>query len=332
MVSDMFKKLGLIIFLVAYAFVSHAEKPPAFPDKLSIKKIKNCNSCVELKEHGQIFASLRPDAQKKDVFYFLNADNERQLTLKHTENKRYQAGDSVFAISYFDVFDKNNVLLAKLSFTSDTEGFAFLYFHILTPDKISTLITGNENFFGTNTTLYDTRFNKWHIIGKLTKPLFTYSLDAELQITDKQELSYFMNPNVFFATLAINSNDDFFYSIDVSSYSKKRSKVINTENLYKLRKKILDLAESRDITLSQYPSDLSAEEIQAAGQVVSQRYQEMYGEDFWDKENLDKDKKLHQLINLGCDMIWSLNMSAQEEYATLQFLIRQLDKDSLEKL
>lgn len=328
----MFKKLGLVILLMAYTFVSHAEKTPIFPDNLSIKKIKNCEACVELTENGQVFASLRPDSQKKDVYYFLNTDNQRQLTLKHTENKRYASGDNNFAISYFDVFDKNDVLVANLSFTSDTAGFAFLYFHIRTPDKKNTLITGDETYWGTNTNLYDTRFGQWHIIGKLTKPLFTFSLDAKLQIIDKQELSYFMDPNVFFATLAMNSNDDFFYSIDVSSNSKKRSRNIQTADVYKLRKKILDLAESRSITLSQHPSDLSAEEIKTAGQIVSLRYQEIYGDDFWDKENLDKDKKLHQLINLGCDMIWSLNLTPQEEYAMLQFLIGQLDKDAIDKL
>lgn len=328
----MIKKLGLFVLLFSYTYVSFAAKELIYPDIVSIKKIKNCYACVELKNNGEVLGSLQPDTQKKDVFYFLNAHGQRQLTIKHSENILFYSisHDSNLISNCFEVLDKNNTLIAKLKFTSDTSGFAFFNFQIMDPDKAK-LIEGDEEIFGKYTRIYDVRFGR-HFIGYLRKPLFTFSLDAELHISDKQELSYFMDPNIFFATLAINSNYDFFYSNENYYSSEKISKSLSIDSLYKLRKKILDMAESRGITLSQHPTDLSVKELEAAKKFISQRYLETYGEDFWNRENRDKNKKLNQIISLGFDIIWSLNQSPQEDYAMLQFLIGCLDKDAIEKM
>ena len=310
--------------LLLYMSISFAQAS-YFPDTLAIKQIKTCNRCVELTEGNQVYAKLEPDLQKKDIFYFLDNNNQKRLTLKYTKNEKYYSPerDSNLMTVYFSAFDNNNSLVANLSFTFDTTGYAYLYFVIQTMDQLT--IIGAEEYFGTTTLIYDRRLGYKYPLATLTKPLFTYSLDAEFQMSNPQELLYSMNPDVFYATLALNSNTDFFYSIDMSSKSGKRRKNLSRQDLFQLRKKVFELAEIRNIQLQLHPDNPSTQDIKAANQLISQRYQEIYGENYWDEDNQDQSKKMHQLINLGYDLILSSNLSVKDESAMLQFLIGQLD-------
>ena len=320
----MLKKLGLSIVLLIVSFTTYASDIPYFPDNLSIQQIKNCKKCVALIEDRQTIATLEPDPKNSNILLFLDKNKQIKLRLKYLNNELRQFyNETTLLIAHFDAFDNEQHFLASLDFYFHLKGYSFVYFFIHMQNN--TTLVGVENTFGTKTNIYDYHMGANNLFAQLIKPLFTYSLDAKYQSINKQELIYSVNPDVFLAALALNSNTDFFYSIDTSYNSKKRLKELSHQDLYTLRKKLFDIAELHDMTLSKHPNDLSTEDMQAVKQFISKRYLEAYGEDFWDDENQDISKKKHQLINLGYDILLASLQTPKEEQALLQFLISQLD-------
>lgn len=274
-------------------------------------------------DQARPFAFLQHETQNWDEFYYLDADKRKQLVLKKTGTDMFGAVDSGTVVVFFDVCDKTDNLVAKLMFFYDVMGHAFFSFEIRSIDNKHILIESRSGLTGTEIVIYDRTLKNFHEIAQITRPLFTWSLDSELRITDKQDLLFIIDPKLFYAAVALNANTQFFYSIEQSK-PKKRVTFASPETLQKLRSKILDFAAMREITLYAQSTDLSQEEITAAEQLLKQHYSQMMGAADWNKENLDKDKQLEKLINFGCDYLLSHSQSPREEYAVLQFLSNQL--------
>ena len=216
----------------------------------------------------------------------------------------------------------DNRLIAKLRLYFGTMGYSFFSFEIISSDDKYLLIESRSGLTGTETAIYDRTLGGFHEIAQITRPLFTWSLNSELHIIDKQDLLFIMDPNLFYAAVALNANTELFYSIGKSP-SKKRAPKLSPEILQKLRKEVLEFASMRGITLYAQSTDLSVEEIAAAEHLLLQQYAQMSGTD-WNQENLDKGKHLENLIHFGCDYLLSHSQSQREEYAMLQFLSNQL--------
>lgn len=318
----MLKKLFVLLLVVLTTLQAKGALADAInPDTLSIKQSKSCYRCVSLMEQARPFAFLQHDTQNWDEFYYLDADKQKQLVLKKTGTDMFGAFDNGTVVVFFDVFDKTDNLVAKLRFFYDVMGHAFFSFEIRSIDNKHILIESRSGFTGTEIAIYDRTLKNFHEIAQITRPLFTWSLDSELRITDKQDLLFIIDPKLFYAAVALNANTQFFYSIDQSQPKKT---LASPETLQRLRKKILDFAAMREITLYAQSTDLSQEEIAAAEQLLKQHYSQMTGAADRNKENLDKDKQLENLINFGCDYLLSHSQSPREEYAVLQFLSNQL--------
>jgi hypothetical protein len=273
---------------------------------------------------------LQHDDQHWDSFYYLDADKRKQLTLKKTGFVRIDDVEGKGVL--FDVLDKNNHLVAKLRFIlAGLMRYSFYIFEIRSIDNQRIIISSTTEITSSNMHIYDTTLNHRHEIAQLTRLSFTYSLESDLSIIDQQDLLFIIDPNIFYAALAINANTDFFYSMGKFKFIREELPIFqDTEStrpqtLQKLRKKILNLAENRGITLYAQSTDLSQEEIAAAGQLLAQQYQQQTSRDAANKGNLSKDQKLEQMIKFGGDYLLTHSQSAREEYAILQFLIEQLE-------
>lgn len=318
-------KILLSLMMLFYSLSAQAFSTEQFPNTFSIKQIK-CSEgkhCVAMTDHnnGQRIGTLRSDHTQPNNFYFFDEQQQKQITIKIMAAHFGEIGctpEYCHVFRDFDVFDKNNHLIAKLEVSNDPMLLSFDRLRLYTKDRKHLLLDGmHTRLSGIRSVIYD-GLDDNHKLALITRPLFTYSLDSEVTIWDKPGLLFAVDPNVFAATLALYCNTSLYYtrseSTDVNQY-------VSDKVRHDLRAKLQGLAESQGL-LEDIHADVSDQAIKAASEHLSQRYQQTYADNFWDPNGLfTKERKLQQMVQLGSDLIMAQGMSHAEDQATLQFLI-----------
>lgn len=319
MLKTLFACIILAQTLSVYALSSNN-----LPDSFALKQVKcpaEGKHCMALIANGKTIGSFEPAQDKTNLFYFFDEQHQKQVSIKHlnTRTNIRSCGINCPIFQDFDIYEKNNHLVAKLELSYDVMQSSFHTLRLYTKDHRNLLISGmHTTSTGTSSIIYD-GLNPNYELASIKRPLFTRSLDSEISILDKSSLLFSVDPSLFVATLALYCNTSLFYENPEASAEH----TISPESLQNLRKQLQTLAESQGF-LPDLHAYLNDHAIKAAGNVLIQRYQQTYG-DFWDDESLfTKDKKLQQLFDLGSDLILSHSLSPIEEKALFQFLTSQL--------
>jgi hypothetical protein len=271
------------------------------PESFEIRNVKDCSRCIKLLHNDLEVGSLTKQPNAAGTYDYFDEDHNKALTLKIKSTRT-----NVF----IDILDKKNNLVAQMLYDSD------MSFVLYTADRKDVLISGGRTqgisrFTGMHHTIY--RARSWDVLAELTRPLFSFSHDSKVKITNKDMLlSGNIDPNVFAAALS-------FYSIDgyinedhkYHKYMDKTFRVFKTE-----AEKVTNLAKYLDVDNKTFIQD---SDIHKAENVLMKRYNEVYGND----EILEV-KQIKQYINFACDLIESHQFSAAEEKAMLKLLLNRL--------
>lgn len=295
------------------------------PDSFALNQTSCSDSkyCMTVSEKGKKLGFLQQAPDRPSLFYFIDENNEKQLSIKMI---RTQIHRDICTLNYclifhdFDIYEKNNHLIAKLELSYDVMQSSFDGFKLYTKDRRYLLMLGShtEGSFGTETYLYD-GIELAHKLALISRPLFTYSLDSQITILDRARLMFTVDPNVFAAASALYCNTSLFRA----NLHPPSDYTISPETLNILRQRLQQTAESLGLLdgIHQY---ISEPDVKAAGKDLNRRYQQIYG-DFWDYDSLfNKEKKLQHLFDLGIDLLSSHSLSPEEDQALLRFLISQL--------
>lgn len=312
-------RIILLCFLPAYAVAFQD-----FPSTFEVKQVScpvGSKHCMSLTSADAMLGSLESAPDKSNLFYFFDAQHNRQLSIRHLNTRMnvLNCGMNCPIFQDFDIYEKNNHLVAKLELSYDVMQGSFNTLRLYTKDHRYLLLSGTHTTStGTTSIIYD-GLNPDLKLASIIRPFFTRSLDSKITLLDKSSLFFSVDPYVFASTLALYCNTTLFYEKPRVSPGQ----TISTETLNRLRKNLQALAESRGILL-EMNEYMNTHTVKAAGNILIQRYEQTYG-DFWDDESLfTKDKKLQQLFDIGFDLILSQTLSPTEEKAMFQFLVSQL--------
>lgn len=316
--------LALVIFFNTLSV--YALSADHFPSSFSIKQIKcpEGKHCMAITEQGENIGTLQSVPDHPNVFYFFDEQQQKQVTLKKLAT---HPGDFYCDMDYcaefqdFDIFDKNDHLIAKLELSNNEMLFSFDGFRLYTKNRKHLLLHGmHTRLSGIRSVMYD-GLDPSHKLALITRPFFTFNLDSDVTLWDKPGLLFTIDPNIFAATLALYCNTSLFYEKFKYTYLDQdiKPKVLQT-----LRAKLQTLAENQGLLVDLH-ADVSDQAVKAAGENLIQRYQQIYHDNFWDTNGLyTQEEKLQQLVQLGTDVIMAHGMSPAEELATLQFLFSLL--------
>jgi len=320
----MILKILFASIILAQSLSTYALSSNDLPNSFSVKQIKcpaEGKHCMALFANGKTIGSFEPAQDKTNLFYFFDEQHQKQVSIKHlnTRTNIRNCGMNCPIFQDFDIYEKNNHLIAKLELSYDVMQSSFHTLRLYTKDHRNLLISGmHTTSTGTLSLIFD-GLNPDAKLALITRPLFRRSLDSEISILDKSSLLFSVDPSIFAATLALYCNTSLFYENPEASYEH----TISAKSLQNLRKQLQNLAESQGVLLDIH-TYLNDHAIKAAGNILIQRYEQTYG-DFWDDESIfTKDKKLQQMFDLGADLILSHSLSPTEEKALFQFLTSQL--------
>lgn len=313
--------LALLIFLsVSTAYALSADN---FPNAFSVKQSKclegkHCMTLTE--ENGEQIGSLQPAYNKPNVFYFLDEQNQKKVTIKKINDIIYEetCGDCPeLRVQNFDIYDHNNQLVAKLELSNNDTAFSFDGLKLYTKDKKHVLMWGTPTrLVGTKSVMYD-GLDSEHQLALLTRPLLTFSLDSDLAILDKPGLLFTLDPNLFAAALALYCNTSIFYE-------KPAPSAISPKVIRDLRAKLQALAGNQGLLVDIH-TNINDLTVKAAGDDLVERYQKLFDDNYWDSAGLvNKKKRLQQMVEIGIDLIQSHSLTHEEDQAILQFLINQI--------
>lgn len=314
--------LGLLFFLHTTALFALASSD--FPAEFQLKQTPCTEGkyCIVMLQKDKRLGLLQQSPNYGNLFYFFDESQHVQLSIKMLKTQVHQEPCSInyCPIFYdFEMYEKNNHLVAKLELSYDVMKSSYDGFKLYTKDRRHILIKGaHTTATGTQSHLYD-GIEPEHKLVLISRPMFTLSLDSTISILDKPRLRFTIEPNILAAGLALYCNTELFHA----NLHPPEDNVISPATLSMLRQKLQNVAENQGL-ISDMHEHLSDRAIKAAGKDLSARYQQVYG-DFWSHDSLfDKDQKIQQLFDLGIDMILSHSLSLEEEKALLQFLIDQL--------
>lgn len=315
--------LALIVFLSVTA--SYALSADNFPNAFSVKQSKcpEGKHCMILtEENDEQIGSLQPAYNKPNIFYFLDEQNQKRVTLKKIEDvvhKETCTQEFCPIFQDFDLYDHNNKLVAKLELSNDVMAFSFEKITLYTKDKKHVLMWGTHTrVVGTKSVMYDS-LNSEHELALITRPLLTFSLDSDVAILDKPGLLFTLDPNVFAATLAMYCNTSLFYEKpDLSPKDATSPEIIRN-----LRVKLQAQAERQGLLVNIH-NNINDLALKAAGNDLAQRYQHMFNDNYWDSTGLhNEEHKLQQIVEIGIDLLQSHSLTQAQDQAILQFLINQ---------
>lgn len=310
--------------ILAQTLSAHAFSSTNLPNSFAVKQTKcpaEGKHCMVLMANGKTIGFFEPAQDKTNLFYFYDERHQKQVSIKYlnTRTNIRNCGMNCPIFQDFDLYEKNNHLVAKLELSYDVMQSSFHTLRLYTKDHRNLLISGmHTTSSGTMSLIFD-GLNPGDKLALITRPLFTRSLNSEISILDKSSLLFSVDSNMFATTLALYCNTSLFYENPEASSEQ----TISPESLQNLRKKLQNLAESQGVLLDIH-TYLNDHAIKAVGNILIQRYQQTYG-DFWDDESIfTKDKKLQQMFDLGSDLILSHSLNPTEEKALFQFLTSQL--------
>ena len=320
----MLKFLLPLCFLLS-SFNLHALTAHDLPNSFVVKQTPCSDSkyCMTVSEKGKKLGYLQLAPERPGLFYYFDENNEKQLSIKMIRTQIHRDACTIktcLVFNDFDIYEKNNHLVAKLELSYDVMQSSFDSFKLYNKDRRYLLLLGShtEGSFGTETYLYD-GIELSRQLALITRPLFTYSLDSRVTVLDRSRLMFTVDPNMLFATLSLYCNTSLFRA----NLQASAEYTISPETLNALRQKLQETAEALGLmdNLHQHIND---SDVKAAGKDLNRRYQQVYG-DFWDYDSLfNKEKKLQHLFDIGIELLYSHSLSPEEDQALLQFLVTQL--------
>lgn len=304
---------SLIFMTSAFAFT-----PENFPDSFSIKNNPQCEyGCVGLFEKNYSIGSMKLASNKLGVFFLFDAKGRHLVTLR-TKNISFLA-----TLTQFDILDRHNEKIGKVNISRNHKSGQLLFFEIYAADGETPIIKGFSNLFGTKHTIY--LRNTKHILAEITRPLFTFSRDSEVQILDKQTLLAEIDPNAFAVVLSfycskyiihVDETDKIDLPIEPSAFSK----------LDDLEVKLKQIIKTRGFTRDDLKA-ISQEQLQIAADLMNERYHQIY-----EDGQLSDEEKIVQFVNFWCDLILSNSYERAKEMAMLQFLVLRLTEIRLDAM
>lgn len=299
--------LGLILLCGSIAS-GFALSKDDMPNSFQIKDLKcSHGGCIDLLANGKKIGALRRKPNTLGTFEFFDKTDQRQLTLKFIE--RFITNNSY----RFDIYDKNRVIVAKLSLESDFGLVSFLCFKLLSTDNHTILASGVSYLPSFETKHYIFFGAGGSIVATLARPLLTLSRSSDVTIINKPEfLSIIQDPNVMVALLAMYSTHDLQFQVDSTDDE------LSPEIFQDLQAKLTN------VTAEQYANEeklvVTEVVLQAAADLLQKRYLEIY-----DDTNLNVNEKMKQFIYFGCDLVQSHTLTSLEEQAILQVLVNRLN-------
>jgi len=295
------RKFALSLILLCSQIVSvNALSVTDLPGTFTIKEQK-CNSCFDFKANDQKIGAFRHTTQGSFVFF--DEHNHPKITFKFIKFS--------WATAYFDVYDYDRVLIAKAMLFFERKTGKFIRFNLMSVDEKTILATGVSNLLATTHTIY--RGESWDVIATMHRPFFTWRRDSTVMIQDKSLFSD-SNPNMLAAMMALYSIHDTSLQVDAGDEPVPAPAPLFQALQAQLQK--LAVARAGETT----GEEVTTEQMQAAADLLNQRYREIYPDD----TNLDEEEKIKQFVAFGCGLIQSRTLSPQEEQAMLQFLIKRL--------
>ena len=297
------KILLSFILLLSSSLPAIAWSPEFFPSSFHIKEQKGQASSFYLTAQDDSVGSLLPKMNRNGTWEFFDEHNHLQVIFKYT--------GSIFFSPKFNIFDKNNILVGKLLENYNHKSGQFMGFWIYAPDGKTILANGAANLLGTKHTIY--AGSNWKVVlADLSRPLFTWSRDSDVRMLDKGKIASILNPNVLVAVLTLYCNHDFTVGVDPAEPVVEPPKTI--QNLQAKLKKL-----EQSLGLSDNTLPVSEEQLNAAADILNQRYQEVFDDSY-----LNEEEKVKQFVDFGCGLIQSHAFSLEEEQAMLQFMLSRL--------
>ena len=229
------------------AYASSTDIPDSvaieLPAIFTVEQIENCHQCVVLKEDNIPFAKLYPAEEHNDLFFLYDENNQKKAIVSFgTVTDDYGTGTVDSRLYIYTFRGKKRIKMSSATITYPMRGYGFSFFSMDVPykndkgyfvsrdDKYSS-IEGyksiHENHLAirskqalgrlrtkTYFRLYD--YNKQQVkyeLGSISKPLFTFSMDATVHVTNPKALREHIDPYAFYAVMAMYNNTDFLYAM-----------------------------------------------------------------------------------------------------------------------
>lgn len=220
----MYKYLLNFILLCCYTFpVFSLSKTDNIGSFYIQEQLIQNNLSFNLLSKGKKIGTLRPVLNTGGSFEYLDENDEIQVLLKFTQAVDYNLSNTYgFPIRKFglrskeykfNVYDKNNLLIAKLHMFSDVGLISFLRFSLLSPDDSTILMQGGSILLSMETIhkFYTAEYSR--LIVKLSRSLWTLQRNSHVTIIDKTAF-YKYDVNMFAAVLALYCMHDIDFLVD----------------------------------------------------------------------------------------------------------------------
>ncbi|PJD94104.1 MAG: hypothetical protein CK424_00700 [Legionella sp.] len=304
MLKNILRTLIFSFSITCPMFVSALEIS-SLPDSFHIKTNTNCpGGCFSLTSQNQLIGELLLVPRKTGTYVYVNGQNQPQLFL------RLVSASSYTGLLYFDMLDTHKETIARLMVRANPKSGQLMGFVVYTQDYKTLLVTGSTNLFGTKHTIYAK--NSWHELATLSRPLFTWSRDADVTVLDQAGLEVLsnINPHLLPAILAFYCSH---HSLSVDAPEPSNA----PDSLQLLQNKLDAVAQERGF--SKNNPAVSEEKLKATVEMMHQKYQQIY-----DDTLLSEEEKIKQFVNFGCELIQSHTFQPAEENAIIQFLSERL--------
>ncbi len=293
---------------LAYATLTSAIESGSVPDTFHIKTNTHCpGGCFKVTAHDQPLGELSLVPKKGGTYVYVDAADQPQLYV------RFTAASPWTGIA-FDILDLNQTIIARLVLTENSKTRQLQHLHLYAKDSKRPLLVGWSNMFGTKHTFYAK--NSWHVLAELSRPLFTWSRDAEVSIIDQsglQELDN-INPHMLPAILAL-------YCTSSSITVDPQEPATSPAALKDLQNKLQNI--SKEQGFSNNKPRVSEAQLKATIVMMNEKYQHIY-----DDAALSEEEKIKQFVTFSCELIQSHTLQPEEENAILQFLLERLKQAS----
>ena len=298
------KLLGVFCFFLSVSS-AWALSSDNFPDSFSIKNTPKFKGSTQLVSDKKVIGSLIMAPHKLGTYYFYDAKHQHQITVALKEVSI--SSD----MSTFDVYDSQKTMLGHLRMFMNRHSKQVLAFELFDADNKNPIISAKSNIFGTKHSVYlgdapnIVRSYSTPALSELTRPLFTWSRDTEVRITDKSSIFSIVEPNLFAAVLAVYcSQRDLSVDADPFSAKSDSPKVLKTHS-----------KPPKSPRLSVQHGAVSEHQLKMAADILNQRYSQVY-----DDTHLSEEEKIKQFVGFSQALIDSHTLTALEEKAVMQFI------------
>lgn len=281
-----------VIFLTCLSFVSYADALTSIPNTFDIQQYTCTGKCFEVKDAitKARLGRLMPLEQRKTTFIFKDVQDEPQFLIQyiyHYYNETYfnvydQQGRFLNRITLLDPFLASSMDLVVYDLDATTPKMRFFNNFIGTYHKV---FKGVNAYTGTT-------------LATFTRPYFSRKTDSRVTIVQPEQLYTLIKPELFMALSSV-------YSLNLGTLERDPSVKRIQDRIYKLKKT--------------YPIKhaVSLQELNSISELFNQRFQEQYQDVI-----LPPEEKIEKFVDFCCDLIDSHALTADEEKAATQFMIK----------